>query len=270
MAEAASSYALSDRLLPRVELGDDVAETVGSLAPHGAVSPLATIVLAVLNEREALPELISELNRQALPAFEIVVVDDGSTDGTKDEIQRLARRDGRIRAVFRRVRRTLLQAQIDGLQYAGGDFVVVMDADLQHPASKVAEILSELEAGADLVIASRYAPGGSVKGRPVLRAVISRSAELLTKLCLPQSRRVSDPLSGFFGFRRSTVAVPAISRGGYKLLLPLLASLGRARVAEVPYEFQERAVGESKITGSIKFVPIFLSELLLARRAGRL
>jgi dolichol-phosphate mannosyltransferase len=228
--------------------------------------PIVSIVLATLNERFGLPSLVDGLRSLPLPTYEILVVDDGSTDGTRELIAETARQDGRVRGLFHDGRRTLRQAQLEGVESAMGDYVVLMDADLQHPAAEVMRIVQELDAGADLVVASRYAPGGTAGRRPPIRAVVSRAAEVLAKACLPEARRVGDPLSGFFGFRREKFEPPKVRKGGYKLLLSLLVACKGHRIVELPYAFRERTDGESKILGSVRFVPIFLSELLSARR----
>jgi dolichol-phosphate mannosyltransferase len=239
------------------------------LTPPGS-QPRTSIVLATLNEREALPRLVQSLTALPLKNLELVIVDDGSTDGTREFIDRLELEHVALVRVFHRGRRTLRQAQLEGFAHAGGEFVVVMDSDLQHPPETVSRIVSELVSGADLVVASRYANGGGVGARPPVRSIISRGAEVLAKTLIPEARVVRDPLSGFFGFRREILRQEAIRTGGYKLLLTLLVVARGRRVLEVPYLFETRPSGESKITGDLRFVPIFLSELLVTRRARRL
>jgi dolichol-phosphate mannosyltransferase len=231
----------------------------------GLEKPELTIVLATLNERTALPRLIEEIRRLCLASYEVVVVDDGSTDGTREFIADASKQDPRIRVVLHSGRRTLGPAIYEGVHSSQGEYVLVMDSDRQHPAQAIPRIISKLEEGATLVVASRYSYGGSVGDRSPVRAVISRTAEVLTKALLPESRRVSDPLSGFFGFRRVAFDNLGAPPRGYK---PLLAFLRRASgiVVEVPYVFGPRRGGESKIVASIRFIPNFLSEILNARR----
>ena len=126
--------------------------------------------------------------------------------------------------------------------------------------------MREVEGGAALAIASRYAPGGSPGPRPWLRAVISRGAEWTAKLLIPPARRVTDPVSGFFAFRRSVfVGLPEGQRG-YKLLLFLLVMTEGLSVREVPFRFEPRTEGASKVTSGLGFVRLFLRETMLARR----
>jgi dolichol-phosphate mannosyltransferase len=219
-----------------------------------------------LNERSALPDLMKGIRALNLPSLELIFIDDGSTDGTRDFLTDLAREDHQIRVIFHDGRRTLTRAQCEGLEAANGELVLVMDSDLQHPIDVIPKILEQLRSRADLVVASRYVPGGSPGSRPVLRAVTSRVAELIAKLLLPEARPVRDPLSGFFAFRRDVFPPTFHLIRGYKLLLLLLATSPPGRVVEVPYYFQPRVNGSSKIFRGVRFVPIFFSEVLIARR----
>jgi dolichol-phosphate mannosyltransferase len=147
----------------------------------------------------------------------------------------------------------------------------VMDADLQHAPELLPQLVGALDAGAAVVVASRYVPGGTPGPRPGLRAVISRGAEWTAKLLLPPARVVQDPVSGFFAFRRRLfVPLPPGTRG-YKLLLFVLVMARGLDVREVPFRFEARTAGSSKVTSGLAFVRLFLAEVVLARRlAGRL
>ncbi|HLM90997.1 MAG TPA: glycosyltransferase [Thermoplasmata archaeon] len=236
--------------------------------PTGA-RPIVSIVLATLNERDNLRELLSGILQQALPSFEVLIVDDGSTDGTRELVTEVSHREPRVRPIFHEGKQTTLRAQCQGIEAARGKFVVVMDADLQHPPEQIPQIVRELDAGASLVIASRYAPGGSPGPRSGSRAVVSRGAETIAKFLLPQARPVSDPVSGFFGFRRE-IFLPLDPRyRGYKLLLFVLVMNRGRRFAEVGFRFGLRTRGSSKVTHTFAFIRIFLIETILARRFGR-
>lgn len=237
--------------------------------PGEPSGPLFSVILATVNERSALPELVARLVHQNLPPFEVVVVDDGSTDGTREYLIELASTDRRFRPIFHDGRQTTLRAQCQGIAVASGELLVVMDADLQHPPEAVAALVQVLVAGASLVVASRYALHGSPGPRTFARAVISRVAETAARLLLPEARRVSDPVSGFFGFRREIFRPLDPEYRGYKLLLFLLVMNDRAPVGEVGYSFGPRAGGESKLTQGTGFIRIFLRELVLARRFRR-
>lgn len=229
-------------------------------------APVVSIVLATLNEAQNLPTVLDRIRRQPLPPFEIVVVDDGSTDGTREYLLRQAHDDPRVRYVFHDGKQTTLRAHCQGVEATLGRYVIIMDADLQHPPELLPSLLQRLESGAHLVVASRYAPGGSAGPRTTARWTISRGAEWTARLLLPPARRITDPVSGYFGFRRSDwVSLNPLYRG-YKLLLFVLVMTEGRPVVEVGYHFVPRPEGTSKVTQSWAFVRMFLIEIVLAHR----
>jgi dolichol-phosphate mannosyltransferase len=228
--------------------------------------PEVSIVLATLNERNNVGELFARIRALPLTSFEAIVVDDGSTDGTREFVADLARSDSRIRLLTHDGKQTTLRAQCQGIDASRSPYLVVMDADLQHPPEILTSILGGLRAGAAVVIASRYVPGGTAGPRTIARRVLSRGAEWLAKGFVPAARRVTDPVSGYFGFRRS-IWIPLNSQyRGYKLLLFVLAMVGTLKVAEVPFRFTPRVEGASKVTEGPAFLRHFLIEVLLARK----
>jgi dolichol-phosphate mannosyltransferase len=242
---------------------------VASVGPNPVEMPVVSFVLATFNERENLPELLNRLRKISLPAFELLVVDDGSTDGTRELLEGEARSDARLRLLWHQGKQTTLRAQCQGIALARGQYLVVMDADLQHPPEVVPAMVSALKDGASLVIGSRYAKGGSAGARGGIRATISRGAEITAKVFLSESRSVSDPVSGFFAFRREVFRPLPPDWRGYKLLLFLLVMARGKRVTEVGFRFEPRAGGSSKVTQNSRFVRFFLTELILARRLER-
>lgn len=237
--------------------------------PDGGRPPKVSIILATLNERQNLPLLLERLWKVALPPFEVIVVDDGSKDGTREFLTEAARSEPRLRLVWHEGKQTTLKAQCQGIAVARGAFVVVMDADLQHPPEVIPAMVSALEGGAALVVGSRYAEGGTAGPRTGTRATISRGAELTAKFFLPEARSVRDPVSGFFAFRREIFRPLDPRWRGYKLLLFLLVMARGQRVEEVGYRFEPRGSGTSKVTQNSRFVRFFLTELLLAKRLER-
>jgi dolichol-phosphate mannosyltransferase len=226
----------------------------------------SSIILATLNERSNLPELIDRIDRLALPASEVIVVDDGSVDGTREFVASLAINDPRIRLLRHEGKQTTLRAQCQGIEAARGKLLVIMDADLQHPPELVPTMLAALDRGSVLAIASRYVVGGSAGPRTVYRWVISRGAEVLTKILLPPARGIADPVSGYFGFRREIWTPLNPLYRGYKLLLFLLVMAEGGSVREVGFEFTPRTEGTSKVANGLAFVRVFATELILARR----
>jgi len=237
--------------------------------PAGGTRPELSIVLATLNERENLPEVLDRTFHQDLPPLEVIIVDDGSTDGTRAFVTDLARRDPRVRPIFHEGKQTTLRAQCQGIRAARAELVVVMDADLQHPPERLPEMVRELRSGASLVVASRYAPGGAPGRRSPVRALISRGAERIAKLLLKEARPVTDPVSGFFAFRREIFVELNPRYRGYKLLLFVLVMNRGRPVAEVGFRFEPRTHGASKVTQTFDFIRLFLVEAILARRFER-
>jgi dolichol-phosphate mannosyltransferase len=217
-----------------------------------------SLVIPTRNEAVNLGPLIDGLEALLEPvlgeAYELIVVDDDSADGTWQVALGLARTHPRLRVVRRTTERGLATAVIRGWQVARGEVLAVMDADLQHPVATSLALLAEMERGADLAVASRNAEGGGVSDWSVRRRILSRGAQLLGLLVLPGVLgKVSDPMSGYFMVRRSALAGITLTPLGYKILVEVLAR-GRLRwLAEVGYVFRERSEGESKVTLGIYF-----------------
>ncbi|MFF5446175.1 glycosyltransferase [Streptomyces sp. NPDC012888] len=221
-----------------------------SAAAPGSV----TLIIPTFNESGSVAELLRQLGA-ALPSrlpVEVLFVDD-STDDTPEAIEKAARDCPFPVSVLHRDTPDggLGGAVVEGVARAATDWIVVMDADLQHPPRLVPELVGEGErTGADLVVASRYTSGGSRAGLAgTYRIAVSRAATWLTKGLFPRALHgVSDPMSGFFAMRRSAVTAEALRPLGYKILLELAVRCRPARVTEVPFVFQERFAGESKST----------------------
>ncbi|HWK37088.1 glycosyltransferase family 2 protein [Sphingomonas sp.] len=218
-------------------------------APELSIPELSVIV-PTFNERDNVgplyDALVAALNGIA---FEVVFVDDDSSDGTRDAIAAIAARDGRARLIHRIGRRGLATAVTEGLLSASAPYLAVIDADMQHDERVLPEMLAILRGGeTDLVVGSRYAAGGSIGGWDARRARVSAVATRLARLI--SRADISDPMSGFFAITRPAFesAVRGLSGQGYKILLDICASTPRPlRTAEVAYDFRTRVAGESKL-----------------------
>jgi dolichol-phosphate mannosyltransferase len=213
-----------------------------------------SVVVPALNEAANLRDLAARIDAAlAGRRYEIVIVDDGSTDGTPDVCADLATRypiDLHVRA---EPYAGLSGAVLDGFARARGQTLVVMDADLQHPPERLPALLAALDEGdVEVAIGSRYTSGGSTASRwGLFRWVNSRVATLLAR---PFSGGTRDPMSGFFALRRSTFErARRLTPLGYKIGLELLCKCRVRRVAEIPIHFGERAGGESKLTVKQQF-----------------
>jgi dolichol-phosphate mannosyltransferase len=203
----------------------------------------ATVVVPTFNEAQNLGPLVDRI-LAALPEAEIVVVDDGSQDGTAERARELAR-DYPVRVVERLDERGLSTAVLRGLEEARTDVCVVMDADLSHPPEAIPALVRAVEEGAAVAVGSRYVPGGDIDEWPLFRRLASKAGTLLARPLTP----VQDPMAGFFCLRRSLLKGVELKPRGFKILLEILARANVGSVVEVPIRFEDRAAGESKFSG---------------------
>jgi dolichol-phosphate mannosyltransferase len=214
------------------------------------------LVIPTLNEAGNIDRVLSELT-DALSAtkyeYELVVVDDGSTDGTVTKVRDWSERDPRVRLISRVGERGLAGAVLYGWSHSPANLLGVIDADLQHPPELLPQLLQAAEQ-ADIAIASRYAQDHGTKGWNPLRAAVSRLSTLAAApLIYRKNLQVTDPMSGFFVIHRHCIEGLTFQTTGFKLLLEILVR-GRIRKAqEVPYQFGLRHAGKSKASASVAF-----------------
>jgi dolichol-phosphate mannosyltransferase len=226
------------------------------------------MVVPTYNERDRLRELAASLFEAAAGAglaLELVIVDDNSPDGTGHLADELAR-EYRMRVIHRAGKLGLGTAVVEGFGVATAETVGVMDADFSHPPSLVPKMFSAFKAtGADVLVASRYIPGGSTPNWPFRRRLLSRTACLLARPLSP----IRDAASGFFLIRRSIARGVAIKAGGFKICLELVVRGWPTKLVELPYQFDDRELGESKMsTREASGYLIQLKDLLMLRLSG--
>ena len=233
-----------------------------------ATAPTLALVVPTYNERDRLPELV----RAIFAAYDdagidgqLVIVDDNSPDGTGQVADQLALTRP-IRVVHRAGKLGLGTAVVEGFAAAEAEIVGVIDADLSHPPELVPRMLAVMQAEkADIVIGSRYIPGGGTSDWELSRVLMSKFACLMARGLTP----VRDATSGFFLMRRDRARGVTISAGGFKICLELLIRSEPSLVIEVPYVFKGRTVGESKM--NLKEATGYLRQLrdLYAYRSRR-
>lgn len=217
------------------------------------------VVIPTYNERDNIETIIKRLHA-ALPKAHCLVVDDGSPDGTGELVDTLAAADDRVRVMHRTEKAGLGAAYIAGFRWGlEHDYGVIceMDADGSHAPEDLPRLLDALTpagGGADLVIGSRYVPGGKVVNWPLKRQVLSRGANIYSKLAL--GVRVNDITAGFRAYRHEVlraIDLDAIASRGYCFQIDLAwrTLLAGYRVVEVPITFTEREIGVSKMGGGI-------------------
>jgi dolichol-phosphate mannosyltransferase len=207
-----------------------------------------------LNERDNVALLVERLDTALTGVrWEAIFVDDDSQDGTAELVRALAQRRGNIRCVQRLRRRGLASACIEGILSSAAPYIAVMDGDLQHDEALLPRMLATIkEKAVDVVIASRYAEGGSTVGWHQHRAALSDLAGRLGRLVI--KAKLSDPMSGFFLIERNAFAgaMRHLSGQGFKILLDIFASSPRPlNFAELPLCFRARQHGESKLDAHV-------------------
>jgi dolichol-phosphate mannosyltransferase len=205
-----------------------------------------SLVIPTLNEAENIEPLLARLAQCRPTLDEIIFVDDGSTDGTRERIRSLSANSS-VQLIERETPSLGLSgAVIAGARAAAGDWLVVMDADLSHPPEKIAELLRPLlEDRADIVIGSRYVRGGTTPGWPLWRRILSRSA---AGLAYPLTG-VHDSMCGFFALPRKLLLELTPAATGFKIAFEALVQGGKnLRVLEIPIAFRDRAHGVSKMS----------------------
>jgi dolichol-phosphate mannosyltransferase len=239
---------------------------------------LLILVVPTRNEVDNIPRLMSEL-RESLSDldYRVVFVDD-STDGTPEVIRDLAQEDGRVRLVRREGTERnggLSTAVTTGMDLFSGasEYTCVMDADLQHPPEKVREMLEIARSSdADVVVASRYAPGGSyvgLSGR--MRRAVSVGSKYLAQVVFKEARKTSDPMTGFFLIKNEAISGIQFRPTGFKVLLEILVCAPELKVVEAPFDFQARHAGVSKATirQGFEYLTHILSLFWYVPSAGR-
>jgi len=211
------------------------------------MSPELSLIVPTYNEVDNIATLARRVH-EALSShcsYELIVVDDDSPDGTAEAARGLESQYP-VRVFVRHNERGLASAVIHGFGKAGGEVLGVIDADLQHPPEMIPDLLQRARDGADVVVGSRYEAGGGTEKWTRERLIVSKVAKMLAQLLLPSSKKVSDPLSGFFLFKRRVIEGVKLDPVGYKILLEILVRGKVERVASVPYIFRGREAGASK------------------------
>jgi dolichol-phosphate mannosyltransferase len=217
------------------------------------------LVIPTLNEAGNLPTLFSRIQKTLDPLqidYELIVVDDGSSDGTADVAREFAHGDQRIRVFVRKGQRGLAGAVIHGWSHTDATLLGAIDADLQHPPEVLPLLLKPVLNGNDIAIASRYINGNadSISEWNKFRAFVSRCSTLVTSPFLQRRHlHVKDPLSGFFIVRRGCIDDLQLQPEGFKILLEILVKGNIHKPIEVPFHFATRKSGKSKADFKVAF-----------------
>ncbi len=218
-----------------------------------------SIIIPTYNESENIKGILHLINEH-LPKntiVEAIVVDDNSPDGTgkiaEDYFNSLKEKTKyTINVINRKTRESLSSAILNGIQQAKGKIVVVMDSDFSHPPQLIPKLVEALkQSKTDIVVASRYLNGGSIHGWSIKRKIISKIATIIAKKGL--GIKQSDPMSGFFAFKKENIRGINLDAIGYKILLEMIVKIKDISIKEIPYTFADRENGKSKLGTKIIF-----------------
>jgi len=232
----------------------------------------ATVCLPTYNERENLPRMIEALRPVLREGDRVLVIDDNSPDGTGEIGDALAAAHPFVGVLHRQHKEGLGRAYIAGFHRAladGAELVLEMDCDFSHDPADVPRLIEAAENGADLVLGSRYVPGGGTRNWGLARRLISRGGSVYTALFLRMG--VKDPTGGFKCFRRRVLEqleLDAVTPRGYAFQIEMTYRAKQAgfKVVEIPITFVDRVVGQSKMSRSVVLEAIWRVPLL---RVGR-
>jgi len=219
-----------------------------------------SVISPTYNESKNICLLIAELEKSLESTdYEILISDDDSPDLTWARVEEVGQRNPRVRFLRRTSNRGLGPSVVDGFSSATGEAVACIDADLQHDPAVLPRMLKELMNGSDLVVATRYMPGGGTTNWGVIRRLGSWGCTKLAQWLLGVELR--DPMSGYFMMKRDDFLRihDRLNVRGFKILLEIAAHMQPCRLREVPYTFGPRAHGESKLSKKIVFA--YLSQL---------
>ncbi len=216
-----------------------------------------SIIIPTYNESKNILQVLKSIGEN-LPnriLTEAIIVDDSSPDGTgkivEDYINGVKKiANYTIDVIHRKAKSGLSSAILKGIQHANGDTIVVMDSDFSHSPQIIPRLLDTLKKyQCDIVVASRYVKGGKIKEWSLKRKLLSKIATLIAKKGL--GVKITDPMSGFFAFKRQIIKGLKFDAIGYKMLLEILVKTKGASVKEIPYTFTDRKFGSSKVTMSV-------------------
>jgi len=238
---------------------------------HECAQEKFALVIPTLCEAENIGGLLDSVRAVLDPLkipYEILVVDDDSSDGTGELVSMISQQDPRVRLLVRKGERGLSGAILHGWQNTDAGILGVMDADLQHPPELLPQLLAAIQGGQDMVIGSRYTLGGGVGGWNPVRKLLSSAAVWVTWPIQRRQIRAKDPMSGYFMLRRNCLEQIPFQRTGFKLLLEILVRGHIKTLAEIPFAFGSRFRGASKANFRVAWDYGLLLMRLYASRLG--
>jgi dolichol-phosphate mannosyltransferase len=221
-----------------------------------SINPQISIIIPTYNESQNIVGILKSIHDNIPKGLytETIVVDDNSPDGTgkivEDYISNIKKiAENTINIVHRKAKNGLSSAILNGIQTAKGETIVVMDSDFSHPPQIIPKMIDAFKQyQCDLVVASRYITGGNIQGWTTKRKLMSKIATSIAKNGL--GIKTKDPMSGFFAFKKNIIKELNFDAIGYKILLEMLVKTKGVKVKEIPYTFENRKLGSSKLDSS--------------------
>lgn len=221
------------------------------------MNPQISIIVPTYNESQNIIDILKQIHANIPKGIhtQTIVVDDNSPDGTGKivddyiaSIKKIA--ENTIDIIHRKAKNGLSSAILNGIQNAKGDTIVVMDSDFSHPPQIIPKMIEAFKQyQCDLVVASRYITGGNIQGWTTKRKLMSKIATIIAKKGL--GVKIKDPMSGFFAFKKNMIKELNFDALGYKFLLEILVKTKDVNIKEIPYTFENRKLGSSKLDNSI-------------------
>lgn len=220
-------------------------------------NPQISIILPTYNESQNIVGILKSIHEHIPKGIytETIVIDDNSPDGTgkivEDYISSIKKiAENTINIIHRKAKNGLSSAILNGIQNAKGETIVIMDSDFSHPPQIIPKMIEAFKQyQCDLVVASRYITGGNIQGWTTKRKLMSKIATIIAKKGL--GVKTKDPMSGFFAFKKNIIKELNFDALGYKFLLEVLVKTKGVNIKEIPYTFENRKLGSSKLDSSI-------------------
>jgi len=216
-------------------------------------NPQVTIILPTYNESKNIINILKLIDKNIPEGIstETIVIDDNSPDGTgkivEDYVSNIKKiAENTINVIHRKAKNGLSSAILNGIQNAKGETIVVMDSDFSHPPQIIPKMIEAFKQyQCDLVVASRYITGGNIQGWTTKRKLMSKIATIIATKGL--GVKTKDPMSGFFAFKKNIIKELNFDALGYKFLLEILVKAKGINIKEIPYTFENRKFGSSKL-----------------------
>lgn len=222
-----------------------------------------SIIIPAYNEEEVIEKALFTLkeNLEIKEPYEILVINDGSTDRTKEILENLSKKIKNLRIISHKKNKGLGGAIKTGIQNAKGEIIIELDADMTHPLDVIPEMIKKINQGYDMCIASRYLPGGGMKNVPIWRILLSKAANKVFSIIY--CTKITDLTSGYRAYRSLFMKEIKLSQNDFSIQLEIsvIMTKNKAKITETPLVLTNRSIGVSKfnfIRAMPKYIPVII------------